>query len=362
MQIALILNPRSGRGGANDAAEKLCQELKHRDHRVAVLEMQADPTLIESAIDDADRVVVLGGDGTVHHLLPILAKTQTPMYHMGFGTANLIAKTFKMLMDTAKVADALEADHAPMAIDLPTCNGHPFLIMVSLGIDASVIHRFEDSRKLKGGYRAYIQPIIREFFSPRPAHFVVETNTQHEKHDSITGNLVVANLRSYGGGFDPCPDADPSDSQLDAVTIPCTTTLGAVFNYALLRFRRSSRKMKRMASGSFTISPTSPCPVFVQVDGEKATSIPGLKDGVLCFGEQLHIVVGDQSINVHATIVPGPMQIRVRLHKSDNVSSVKLPLCSTPNNRVSDRARSSSLRSINLIQTELVRHRVQAGT
>ena len=309
MQIVLILNPRSGRGGAKDAAQRLCQELKHRDHQVTMLEMQAEPTTIESAIDDADRVVVLGGDGTVHHLLPILAKTQTPMYHMGFGTANLIAKTFNMLMDTSNVADALEADHTPMAIDLPTCNGHPFLIMVSMGIDASVIHRFEDSRKLKGGYRTYLKPILRELLSPRPAHFVVETNTHSDTQASTTGILVVANLRSYGGGFDPCPDADPSDSKLNAVTIPCTTTLGAAFNYALLRLRRSARTMKRMASGSFTISPSSPCPVFVQIDGEKATSIPWLEDGVLCSGEQLHIVVGDQSINVHATIVPGPRQI-----------------------------------------------------
>jgi diacylglycerol kinase (ATP) len=308
MLIVLILNPRSGRGGAIDAAEKLCQELKHRDHRVAVLEMQADPTTIESAIDDADRVVVLGGDGTVHHLLPILAKTQTPMYHMGFGTANLIAKTFHMLMDPIKVADALEADHAPMAIDLPTCNNHPFLIMVSLGIDASVIHRFEDSRKLKGGYRTYIKPILRELISPRLAHFVVETNTLQDTLPSTTGILIVANLRSYGGGFDPCPDADPSDSQLDAVTIPCKTTLGAAFNYALLRLRRSARTMKRMVSGTFTISPSSSNPVFVQIDGEKATAIPGLVDGVLCSGEHLHIVVGDQSINVHAPFPQGPNQ------------------------------------------------------
>jgi len=298
MHITLIVNPKSGRAHAKPAAETLTRELVARKHRVSQLEMGADPRILESTITCAQRVVVLGGDGTVHHLLPILARAQTPMYHMGFGTANLISKSFSMSTDPIKVANDLEAEHEPYAIDLPACNGHPFLIMVSLGIDASVIHRFEESRTHKAGYRAYIQPVLRELISPRPARFTLESEQPSHNPKPTTGVLVIANLPAYGGHFDPCPNADPSDGVLDAITIPCTTTVGAAINYALLRIRRSSSRMHRFKSNQFTIT-ASKTNAYVQLDGEKASNLPGTHDGILISGDQLRCTMTQEKIQIH---------------------------------------------------------------
>ncbi len=297
MQILLIINPRSGRGKAVKAAHLLGMQLTKRGHRISTLGVEADQPELQSQIADADRVVVLGGDGTVHHLLDILADTQTPMYHLGTGTANLICKAFGMSRSVSRVTEHLETETNPVRIDLPTCNGLPFLIMVSMGIDASVIHRFEETRSRKGGYRAYMQPVLREVISPRPARFTIESNA----HPPVqhTGVLVIANLRAYGGGFNPCPNANPTDGLLDAVVIPCTSSIGAGISYGLLKARRTSSKMRRFVSDSFRVTCTRP-PAFVQVDGEKASRAPKLVGGQLEPGNSLDLKMSTKPIQIHA--------------------------------------------------------------
>ncbi len=297
MQISLIVNPKSGRGKAVKAAHLLDTQLTKRGHRISTLGVETDHPELQSQIADADRVVVLGGDGTVHHLLDILADTQTSMYHLGTGTANLVCKAFGMSRSVSRVVEHLEAEIDPVRIDLPTCNGLPFLIMVSIGIDASVIHRFEEARSRKGGYRAYMQPVLREVISPRPARFVIESDAHPPAQHA--GILVIANLRAYGGGFNPCPNANPTDGLLDAVVIPCTSSIGAGISYGLLKARRTSSKMKRFVSDLFQVTCTR-TPAFVQVDGEKASRVPKLVGGQLKPGDSLDLRMSTKPIQIHS--------------------------------------------------------------
>ncbi|PCI11503.1 hypothetical protein COB72_00865 [bacterium] len=297
MNIAIVVNPRSGRGKSVNGARLIESILRERGHRYQTLETGSDQQELCDVITDSDRVLVLGGDGTVHHLLPALEQTQTPMYHFGTGTANLISKEFGMSKTPQIVVEHLERDVEPLFVDLPTCNGTPFLIMVSIGIDASVIHRFQEARSHKGGYRAYIQPILRELFSPRPASFSVETNANPPY--SQAGILIVSNLRSYGGGLNPCPHANPCDGQLDAVVLPCRSSLNAGVQYGYLKIRRSMPNTKRMIGERFRIQ-CSGSSAYVQVDGEKADRIDGLVDGRVERDQYLDIALDGSQILIHS--------------------------------------------------------------
>jgi len=306
MHITCLFNPRSGRGKGLAGARELESRLIERGHRVAVLEMTENPHSLCSQIQSSDRVVVIGGDGTVHHLLPTLLKAQmnaqVPIYHFGTGTANLIAKEFGMSKSPKRIVEHLEQPIEPTRADVPTCNGLAFLIMVSIGIDASVIHRFAAARATKkAGYRAYFQPIVHELFSPNPARFSISPDDQTSDFTPIhtTGIGVISNLRSYGGGFNPNPKANPCDGMLNATAIQCKGSLGAGVQLGLLRVRYTSSKIKRASAMSMNITCDAPCPV--QVDGERADRIPGITDGSLCPGQSLQIVIGNDSLLFHAT-------------------------------------------------------------
>lgn len=301
MQITLIFNPRSGRGKAVRGADAISALLIERGHQVECFEMSAPKEMLEERIASSDRVLVIGGDGTVHHLLPLLVQTNTPMYHFGSGTANLISKEFGMSRNIRKVVNHLESEFQPTRVDVPTCNGMPFLIMVSMGIDASVIHRFEEARKRKGGYRAYLFPVFKEVFASRPARFTVQEFDSTKPPYQGRGILVVSNLRSYGGGFNPSPLSECDDGLLDLVAIKCRSSLGAAVQYAYLLLRRSSRSMYRTQSSSFVIS-SADSSAYVQVDGEKATRIEGLVDGQLQPKAELHIRASGSSVWMHSPL------------------------------------------------------------
>ena len=306
MEIAIVLNPRSGRGKAQKASEALCAGLEERGHGVVLCQAGEDHAEIESTIAGADRVVVVGGDGTVHHLLGVLMRAGVPMYHLGTGTANLICKEFGMSRSPRRVIEHLEQGGEPALVDVPECNGCPFLIMVSLGIDASVIHRFEESRKNSGGYRAYVQPIVREVFSPRPARYSVlagdPIDGEHAQPPySDRGILVVSNMRSYGGAFNPSPRALANDGLLDAVSVRCRSSIGGGMQYGVLRMRLSSPSMKRFVSESFVIRSDEGA-ACVQLDGERAMHVGGLSDGMLGPGQELEVRMVGQKLAVHAPV------------------------------------------------------------
>lgn len=291
MRFTIIYNPRSGRAKASQLADAIANHARTRGHQIQAIPIDPKTPITNEQIQDCDRLVIVGGDGTVHHLLGQLRDTQTPFYHCGTGTANLICHAFNMNRKPAGVLVQLETDTPPLRVDLPTCNGHPFLIMTSIGMDASVIHRLEETRKL-GGYRAYALPTLREVLKPRIAR--VHTTLDGTAHAELSGRgvLVIANMPNYGGHFDPCHGADCTDAQLDVARIPGTTSITAGLRYLALRLRLPIAPRGTAQH----IEITSEAISYVQIDGEKPTAVPN----ILNPGDRLHFAVGQQSVRLHA--------------------------------------------------------------
>ncbi|MCA9276832.1 MAG: hypothetical protein KDA29_12455 [Phycisphaerales bacterium] len=294
MRFTIIANPRSGRGKASKLAHALEQLADARGHLINTIFVGPQWQLEDEQICESDRLIIVGGDGTVHHMLRQLARTQTPFYHLATGTANLIALAFRMSSRPSRAIQQLETDCQPSRIDLPECNGHPFLIMTSLGMDASVIHRLEESRTL-GGFRAYIRPVIREVLSPRIARLRVTIDD--ESFDCKPGVLVVANLPNYGGHFNPCRGACCDDSLLDIANIPGTTSLGVGVRYLSLLARLPAAKLARGSIVRVEAVDDS----HIQIDGEKPKAIASL----LTPGATLEFRMSESSVYAHAPRLRG---------------------------------------------------------
>ena len=308
MKIVMLTNLKSGRGKAAQRSDHLERLLNERGHGVGVFsvsELKSDERgTVFDFIKDAHRVVVVGGDGSVHHQLADLSALETPMYHLGTGTANLICKEFGMSRSPDKALVQLEMEIEPTRVDVPTANGLPFLIMVSLGIDASVIHRFQDFRAIQsgagGGYMAYRKPVFQELFSPRPANYQVDYETESGAESFAgRGMLVVSNMHSYGGKFNPNPQARCDDGVLDAVSIPCSSSISCAYSFAFLKLGLNRQCFKRAVSNKFVIGSTGDAS-RVQVDGEKGLCIEGLADGILRQDQEIVVEIGKQSLLIHS--------------------------------------------------------------
>ncbi len=295
MRVSIVYNPKSGRGKAQRLTDAIDQLATSRGHTLTKFDISRGAIPAAEDLNDTDRLIIVGGDGTVHHLLPLLTQTKVPFQHCGTGTANLICHALNMSRKPAGVLEQLEIDAEPRRIDVPLCNDHPFLIMTSLGMDASVIHRLEESRKL-GGYRAYIRPVIKEIFTPRFAHAQVTIDGQPQPQLSKPGILVIANMPNYGGNFNPCPDACWDDNTLDIAHIAGRTSITSGLRYlALLAKQRASRS----ATGK-TITLKALQPSCVQIDGEKPNAVPS----ILTPTQSLTFTLSNQSVYAHAPRLP----------------------------------------------------------
>ncbi len=281
MNIGIIVNPKSGRNKASQFAqecERLLNANGHSSHTINTHHPDTSDQLRGVwGVWGVDRLIIIGGDGTVHHTLPKLIEHQIPFYHLATGTSNLIATDLNMPKDPASAVKWIEQG-GQADFDAPTLDTVPFLIMCCLGMDAGVIHQFEHRRTRSGGLRNYIRPVINEILRPRPAHIAIAADGIDLAIKSPM-NLVIANMRSYAQGINPCPNADPSDSKLDLLAAPCSTTLSWTLQTFLNRCRLQIPNAHRLQASTITITGLDK-PSVVQIDGEVANT-PCLADGIL---------------------------------------------------------------------------------
>lgn len=269
MRVALLVNARSGRGRAGRLGASAAEALSRAGHDVALVAVgpESGGHDAASAIDGASLAVVVGGDGTVNHLLETLAAVGIPLYHLPTGNENLLAREFGMSASVPRLLAAVERNRV-VRTDLAWCNGRPFALMASVGPDAGVIHRLDAVRTRAIGHSAYIRPVLGELIRPRLARLTVTVDGEPIV-EARRGFVVVANSRHYGLRIDPCPMADIADGLLDTVFFPASTAAGALAWMLAARcrvqFRFPSCRVARGRRIDVSADNTdAPC----QIDGE----------------------------------------------------------------------------------------------
>lgn len=299
MHIGLIVNTRSGRNKAAMLADRCSVVLNDRKHTV----IRVDPHDLSVSGDQfahMDRLIIIGGDGTVHHALPHLIEHQVPFYHLATGTSNLISKELKMPRNPAAIANWIEQGGS-MEIDVARLDGVPFLIMCNFGMDASVIHRFESSRTSSGGFRNYVFPVAKEVFRPQPASVQIQID-EEQLSAFPSSNLLIANMRSYALGLNPCNHADPTDTKLDLLECWCGSTPVWSIQGLLARCRLPIFRSRRRRATKIVVNGGSR-QSRVQVDGEIART-PSMPDGILQPAQEIQVTIGHDRIR--AISVPNP--------------------------------------------------------
>lgn len=271
MKLVLFYNPRSGKGEASRAAIALERALRPHGHEAAMVEAFNGTTssALAAPLAWADALVVLGGDGTLHSTADAAIAAQKPVYQVPFGTENLFARQFGMDRRASTLVRALE--HGKIAeVDVGACNGRTFVLMCSVGPDASVIHRLAKVRKGRINHLSYIKPIFQEAFSPSiaPLTVIADGRVAVERQRGI---VIIANSRQYALRVDPARDALMDDGKLDVVFLPATTPLGILFWFLKARLgrHRASPNLVYLRAATIRIE-SADKPLPIQLDGEAA--------------------------------------------------------------------------------------------
>lgn len=153
MKVAIILNRSAGSLvdrplDGPTAAVRGAFESQGAEVDLRAVEGAACTHEIERALaSDADRVVVGGGDGTVHTAVKLALPTGKPLGVLPLGTLNLLARDLEIPLEIEAAAQALAAGRV-RAIDVAEVNGEPYLNSSVLGFYPAVVQERERHRKL----------------------------------------------------------------------------------------------------------------------------------------------------------------------------------------------------------------------
>lgn len=216
MKVFLIANPAAGRS-ARRKVEQAGDLLAGSGWSVGLhwTAQRGDATqLARQAVSErADRVVAVGGDGTLNEVAHALAGTPIPLGVIPLGTANCFALETGIPLNTRQAARALLSAR-PKRIHLGQANESYFLLMAGIGFDADIVYRIEQHllSKKRLGKLAYVSQGFLHVvhYAPERLQLVLDGQEELEGY-----GVVVGNTRYFGGRFMITPRAGFDKAELD---------------------------------------------------------------------------------------------------------------------------------------------------
>ena len=210
-RILLLINPRA-RKGSVDATE-VREALLAAGHELITISPESDfKELILKHQNEADLVVLGGGDGTINYVLPVLVKSKLPLIVFPMGTANLLARSFEITPDIPELINLIQ-EGVSVPIDLGMVNGIYFINVCGLGISTEVNRRISSKlKRLTGPLSFWIMglKIIRRL---RPFKIKLTIDDQ-EPLITRTWQITICNGRKYAAWMTIQPDASYDDGKL----------------------------------------------------------------------------------------------------------------------------------------------------
>ena len=164
------------------------------------------------------RIYACGGDGTLNEVVNgVVGYPNVAVTVFSGGSGNDFTKLFsdpEAFRDLEQLLDAKEEQ-----FDLIRCNDDYSLNICSVGFDARIGTDVANYKRipLLSGFRAYAVSAVVNTIRGVAEHYVVEIDG--ERFDGKQTLICACNGRYYGGGFNPVPEADPTDGMLDVLLV-----------------------------------------------------------------------------------------------------------------------------------------------
>ena len=274
MTHLFIINPAAGsRDRTESYREKIRAVCESRGlpYRIQISQAPGDCRRLARAAAETGgeyRIYACGGDGTLNEVadgaagFPNVAVTV-----FSGGSGNDFVKLFddpKAFFDLERLVDAEE-----VTFDMIRCNDDLALNICSVGLDARIgtdVARYK-RLPLLHGFKAYIASTVVNVFKGIAEHYMVEING--ERIDGDQTFVCVCNGRYYGGGFNPVPEADPTDGLLDVLLVDKVNLLmvpGLIGKYKNGRYQELNHLVRHYKTKELKIFCDKEVPV--NVDGE----------------------------------------------------------------------------------------------
>ena len=216
----VLLNPQAARGRASLVAAPMREWLAaHAPEVPLLLPGSADAAL--AALRDlpaGTRTVLVGGDGTLHRMLPALLERGHTLALVPCGSGNDTARALGLHRWGWReaLAHALTASASTMDLGEASADGwrELFISSFSIGFDAAVTDRALRAPARLGGMPRYLWATFGELGALRQHRLQIQCDGV-SVHKGETLFAAAMNTRSYGSGMPAVPHARIDDGRLD---------------------------------------------------------------------------------------------------------------------------------------------------
>lgn len=225
MRIAIVFNPGSGRRAATTSLGEVTSSLSSHNHTIEVFDRAAEPDFeaaIKREAHDFDRVIAIGGDGTLNGVVNGVMASEHPQLPIAFVPTGRGKDTARAL----KSWKASELAHGAFenAEPVPTDLVHMTLAsgITRYAINVANIGLAAHAADLANGMPRWLGSLSYVLGAGRaivpPKSFTVKMTIDGE--EIVFDNallLSICNGRAMGGGIYIAPEADQHDGLLDIV-------------------------------------------------------------------------------------------------------------------------------------------------
>jgi len=217
MKLLFIINPGSGSHDLN-LKEVISTYFDSKNTEIDLFELPEDCSLekikdkIKSA--KADRVVAVGGDGTLKLVAECLLHTETPIGIIPAGSANGMAKELGIPTDIDQALAILDEGHL-QKIHVVKLNDEICIHLSDLGFNAYLVKKFDTLPQR--GMLGYAKATWHALWNHK--RMDVQLKLKNETITSKAAMVAIANATMYGTGLKINPDGKLDDDLFEVVLV-----------------------------------------------------------------------------------------------------------------------------------------------
>jgi diacylglycerol kinase (ATP) len=241
---------------------------------------------LPTSSDDADAILIFGGDGTIHRHLPALVRLKLPVLIVPSGSGNDFARALKLrsMRDSLHVwrdfeSGKLSARPVDLGVIVPSASPertHYFCCVAGCGLDSAAArsaNRMPRWLRGHGGYALALLPLLLKLpaVSMRLAQINGADRTEAEKTTLLA---AFANTQFYGDGMRIAPEADFADGKLDVCRIGTLNPLKLLSLFPTVYFGRHLLVPEVEYSRAERVHVQTETPIEIYADGEYVCETP----------------------------------------------------------------------------------------
>jgi diacylglycerol kinase (ATP) len=242
-KIIFLVNPISGTSKKETVLRYIEKTFKKKNIPFEILPTNAlgNYDFLKQKIQEENitDVIVIGGDGSVNHVVQALRTEHVRFGIIPLGSGNGFAFAANIPRNVKKAIGVIINGHAE-TVDAFAVNNHFSCMLSGLGFDAKVAHDF--AKKASRGLFTYTQQSIMNFFKAQPYQFEVVLDNFSFFTDAYF--VSVANGNQFGNNFTIAPKAILNDGLLDVVIVQKMNK--AKLPFAILKQLRGNNKLQQL--------------------------------------------------------------------------------------------------------------------